>query len=74
MAKDSQAQMQMAVAALGVTFAKALVEREPSLLASLRESVMAAYHQLNDRGDKEAAIPLGMLSRALHDKNEFPQA
>jgi hypothetical protein len=69
--KSPEAHLQMAMAALGLAFARVLVARDASLLRPLQTAIEDQYHMLKNRGDEEAAIPLGVLSRALHEKDAF---
>ena len=64
---DPLAQVKMGTEALALCIAGVMCEREPALLAALRESADLLYRVLDDRGDHEAAAMVGAFGRALAD-------
>jgi hypothetical protein len=75
MAQDLESQIPLAVAALGATFAEALLEVLPSLEDPLKRAVLKAAHTMDDRGKgwEVAADSMRVLSRALVDPALFPK-
>jgi hypothetical protein len=67
MTKAQEAQLQKAVAALGAAVSETLAEHDPSLHTRFLASLEKHYHALSDRSDWDAAAPLGMLLRYLHE-------
>jgi hypothetical protein len=67
MTAGSLAQVKMGTEALALCIAGILCERDPSLLAALRERAEVLYRVLDDRGDHEAAAMVGAFRRALVD-------
>jgi hypothetical protein len=67
MTAGSLSQVKMGTEALALCMAGVLCERDPSLLAALRERVQMLSRVLDDRGDHEAAAMVGAFGRALVD-------
>jgi hypothetical protein len=77
MASDLEAlksQIGLAVAALGISFARTLAEDDvpPAVLASLRKRSEEALEQLHADGALDAAEMFGEFAKALHDPQWFP--
>ena len=70
MTAGSLAQVKMGTEALALCIASVLCERDPSLLAAIRERVQMLCRVLDDRGDHEAAAMLGAFGRALVDRRQ----
>lgn len=72
---NMEAQMPLAVAALGAAFADALLEVRPDLEAPLKRAALKWANIVKDRGEdwSLAAGSLMTLSLALHDPSLFPK-
>jgi hypothetical protein len=70
-----EAQIPLAVAALGAAFAEALMETTPDLDAHLKRAVLKWANVVRDRGEDWglAAGSLMTLSLALNDPGLFPK-
>jgi hypothetical protein len=67
MAIDSIAQIKMGTEALALCIAGVLCDRDPSLLAALRERAEMLFRVLDEHGDQEAAAMVSAFGRALAD-------
>jgi hypothetical protein len=63
----SLAQVKIGTEALALCIAGVLCERDPSLLAAFRESLVLLQRVLDDRGDREAAAMVTAFGSALVD-------
>lgn len=70
-----EAQIPLAIAALGAAFAEALMETNPDLDAHLKRAVLKWANVVRDRGEdwSLAAGSLMTLSLALNDPALFPK-
>ncbi|MGO9171056.1 MAG: hypothetical protein ACLP7P_03705 [Rhodomicrobium sp.] len=74
--EELQGQVSLAMAALGIAFAKSLLEckQQPLNLENLREHAQANYEQLRELGALDAMVMFGSFVTALHDRKLFPTA
>jgi hypothetical protein len=73
--EELKSQVGLAVAALGVSFARTLAEDDvpPRVLATLRQRSEEAHRHLQDQGALHAAEMFAQFAQALHDPRWFPQ-
>lgn len=71
---ELEAQTGMALAALGVAFARTLLQRaEPTeVLGTLKLECQRSYQHLQNTGQDKAVLMFATFARALHDKEWFP--
>jgi hypothetical protein len=71
-----EGQVSMAIAALGVTFARTLfeIDRDGRLLGALRRHADDARAHLDSLGTRQAHLMFTTFATALHDKNFLPAA
>jgi hypothetical protein len=72
---DSETQVGLALAALGVAFAKTLEEHRtpPDVIATLQRKCQVMYNQLRMNGDHKAAVMFGTFLQTLRDPKRFDQ-